>query len=188
MMFRGPSGLFACALKLRAASVGQPRPPRGAVIPPVTGYLLDLALERGHLRYDARTPLVHSAFSRPLQVLPNEYLELRSLPHLRQAAPPPGVWALGRRWWQCACALAHSFPGGGASGRRRNSGSALRARAAAAVLGGAGLGASGAAAGVVRGAVGLRGARARREAVHTEPTSTATALLTLGDVAPGSPA
>lgn len=56
------------------------------------------------------------------------------------------------------------------------------------MLGGAGLGVSGAAAGAVRGTVGLRGARACREAVGTEPTSAATALLIRGDVAPGSPA
>lgn len=107
----------------------------------------------------------------------------------RQAAPPPGVWASRRRWRQCACALAISFSGGGASGRWGNSGSALQAKAAAAVLGGAGLGASGAAAGAaVRGKVGLRGARARREPVRTEPTPAATVLLARSDVAPGSPA
>lgn len=187
MMSRGPPGLLAWTPKLRAASVGKLKPRRGAGGPPSNWLPSGLSTSARALAVGRKDSIGSFCSFSPARsrFYP---MSVSDSPHPRQAAPPPGVWTLQRRWRQCACALARSFPGGGASGGSGNSGSTLRARAAAAVLGGAGLGASAASAGAVRVSVGLRGARARREAVRTEPTSAATALLTWGDVAPGSPA
>ena len=87
------------------------------------------------------------------------------------------------------CALAHSFP----EKEQAAPGETVallswQGQQLQEVLGEAGLWDSGAAAGAVRSPVGLRVARACQEAMHTEPTSTATVLLTLGDVALWSPA